>query len=213
MVQIIQRSPQQPRRNFGEEIIGTLEQASNLHRQNQLQSQQRQAITERFGDEIANLPPELQKVAVSELLKSQGKESLLKQKTDLLGGLFGQNKSSFGNQIQNKGALEQGKTDQMQSNQGFDASQIPDEAIAQAAAIDPNIARSLQHAKDVALRDKREMERINLQKEKLSPEHVRKQHVASSQAQADVKYNQQVQENAKQLELKEKSLNRLRTIK
>ena len=55
-------------------------------------------------------------------------------------------------------------------------------------------------------------EKYNLQKERQSPEHQRQQHIESSQAQADVKYNQNLQELSRQHELKEQTLNRLESL-
>lgn len=93
-----------------------------------------------------------------ELLKQQGKQNILGKKQDFLSQLFG-------------GNAQQTQPDQMQPEetmpqQRFDPAQIPDEAIAQAAAIDPAMARELRAAKDTALRERREETKEKTGKEK-----------------------------------------------
>lgn len=90
---------------------------------------------------------------------------------------------------------------------------IPDNRQALAANfLDPNAARLLQHQQDVGLRENRAEREFDLQKRKASPEFKREQALESAQAQADVKYNQQLQEASKQHALKEQSLNNLETL-
>ncbi len=177
------------------------------------EAKKRQAIASLAGEEVANMPEEMQKIYFKEMLqgkrgqeleglRSSNKQEALQQKQDFLTQLLS---SSGQNQA---GSNNQNRTDQ-QGIQGFDPSTIPDEVIAKAASVDPNIARSLQHSKDVALREKRAKAEYDLKVEKASPEHKREEQLASAQASADVKYNQTLQELSKQHELKEQSLERL----
>ena len=73
--------------------------------------------------------------------------------------------SSMGARLAGQGRQNQGQgfKDQVQQSngeqkpipQGLDVSKISDEQIAQVSLIDPNMARNLMHAKDVALREQR----------------------------------------------------------
>jgi hypothetical protein len=197
--------------SFGEKLsagIGRgLDIGQQLMSENALR-QEKQNL-EKMHPELAGMPSDFQKLAYEYALKSdienkklQGKENLLGQKQDYFNKLFGEGKSPLNN----------GDRIQREQNMGFDASQIPDSAIAQASIIDPNLARSLQHAKDVSLREKRAEQTYELQKQKQSPEFQREQRVTGSQAEADVKYNQSLQESAKLNELKEKTLDRLEKL-
>ena len=113
---------------------------------------------------------------VAELLKQQGKNEVLESKQGFLSELFGGNKSQQNRMPQSNNQSDQQNQGNIQQ-QGFNPVDLSDEDIAQATAIDPNLGRSLQHAKDIALRDKRSEEKYNLQKERQSPEHQRQQHI------------------------------------
>jgi len=172
------------------------------HQQQQMQEQQKKYIEQLFGPEIANFPPELQKAVVVEALKQQGKEKLLGQKGELLGEVFSRGKQpSFGEQISQEHP--------QQMEQQFDPSKISDEDIARATSLDPAIGRELRSGKDTALREKRAEREFEYKKEQTSPEKQREKRVSTAQADADVKYNQSLQEASKQHELKEQTLDRL----
>jgi hypothetical protein len=184
--------------------------------QKQLQGQ-KQAIAQRFP-ELAGLPPELQKIGMAEMLKQQGKEKLFNQKQGYLDQLFG---GQGQGQQQGRGQeedvvrkLQQGSQENPQGmDQGFDPSQIPDEVIARAAAVDPNIARSLQHAKDVALREKsagktREFEREKFEYKKGSE----KEKMARSEAEAITKpLMLELQQARKNIPLQEQAIEDIKT--
>jgi len=131
---------------------------------NKLQQRQQAKALEKagFGD-LVGLSPEIQKIAIAERLKAQGKEKLLGQKQEMLQGLFGGGSPTEEGMGQK---LASGDEQQSQGAGGFDASSISDAAIAQASAIDPVIGRSLQHAKDVALREKSTQRKHEFEKEK-----------------------------------------------
>lgn len=119
----------------------------NLLQQREQQMQQLQMadqLRQLTGQDLSGLPPEMQKAFGQELIKAQGKQQLTGQKNELLGQIFG-----GGQQSQEMGQSQQ--TQEMP--QGFDASRLTDAQIAQATALDPNLGRNLQHAKDVALRE------------------------------------------------------------
>src|SRR5260221_11361293 len=122
-------------------------------------------------------------------LQQQGKEKLFGKKQDFLnqiisGGQGGQSQDMMG------------KEQQM----GM-AGEMTDEAILQAMLVDPNVGRALQAQRE--FQEKR--------REK-SPEFQREQQLTKSQAQADVKYNQELQASEKQHELKSKTLDRLENL-
>jgi hypothetical protein len=218
----VQRKP-----SFSEKLsqgVGRgLEIGSQLMQQQEakkLQQQQGQQLSEMIGMDVSSLDPEIQKVAlqlslqgknqqVLELLKQESKKGLLKEKQDFLGQILGKGSQSQ----QNSQIPQEIGTGESQISQGwFDPNSLSDADIAQATAVDPNLGRMLQTQKDSAIKNKIANEKLDLAKLKSSPEYQRQQHLESSQAQADVKYNQQLQENSKQHELKEKSLNRLEQL-
>jgi|SRR5271166_6149115 len=168
--------------SLGQRFSAAVGQGLETGQQFYQQHQQRQAMEQAgFGD-LAGLPPDLQKVAIAERLRGQEKQRLLGQKQEMLRGLFGgqgQPQPGRGHPLANDGQ-EQEEGEQS----GFDPTQITDEAIAQAAAVDPNVARSLQHAKDVALRERsaktsREFEREKFEYGKSAEKEKAARHEAS----------------------------------
>lgn len=159
MVQIIGAgTPRGP--TLGQQLSAGIGKGLEIGQQMYQQHQQRQAMKELGLPE--NVSPEIAKTMLTERLKGESREKLLQQKMGMLGGLFGGGQSDMqsGNRQMNsadEGMIQEG---------GFDASQIPDEKIAQAALIDPNVARQLQHAKDVALREKTAEKKHAFEKEK-----------------------------------------------
>lgn len=199
-------------RAIGQDIPRLIQQ----QQQQQLLNRQNQAVKNQFGPEIASLSPELQKIYIADQLKN----TQAQKNQDFLSKLLSGNLSNDSQQefVEQQPIQQQNIQSQQvfprQKKQGFDVSQIPDEVIAQLAA-NPgtsNAARIIQQQKDVSLREKRAQEELALKQKKATPEYQREQHVEFSQAQADVKYNQQLQDLQKQNELKRQTLDRLREL-
>lgn len=212
MIMII---PQNRQKSFSERLGSGIAQAGQaasqlipqyLQQQEQLQRDQQgmQQLQKLTGVDFTGLSPDLQKAFGAEILKQQGKSQRQQGTQSFLDQLFKGGPSQQDQFNQEMGMDQQGPQ--------FDPSALSDAQIAQATALDPNIGRSLQHAKDVALREKREGEKLKLMKELHSPEHKREMQIEGSQAQADVKYNQELQNASKQHELKEQSLDRLEKL-
>jgi len=151
------------RQSFAQAFAGGLTEglpgAIEKYQQNQKQNE----LAKRFPG-LADLPPELQKVALSEQLKAQSKEGLLKQKHEMFSSLFGgknQSGKDFSSQVNGD---RQPNLDEMKP---FDPADIPDEAIIELATIDPQMAMAAQRAKTEANKQKRHQEDISFQKEKL----------------------------------------------
>jgi len=196
--------------NFAQAFGGLINQGAQFMQGQKQQKQQQQAANfakEKFGIDITGFDPDTQKALLVEAFKQQGQKGRLGQKQDFLNQLFG------GGQQPNedRGQSLRGEFQQDQGKQ-FDPSQLSDAQIAQVSAMDPNVGRALMHAKDVALRENRAQEELEFKKMKESPEHRRETQLESSQAQADVKYNQTLQEASKQHELKEQTLDRLEAL-
>lgn len=170
MVQIIEGNRKlTSSEKFGEAFSGgvnALSKFMDLKRQKENEAKRNETLQKLTGMDLSALPPEMQAAAFQEVMKTQGKEKLLGQKQEMFQNLF-----SGGNQgaPQNMGGQLRGDQSEQQmqemgmpqqgQQQGFNPINIPDEAIAQATMMDPNLGRSLQHAKDVALREKREGEK------------------------------------------------------
>ncbi len=134
MVQIL--AAREPNKTFAQKLnlgVGRgIEEAENMMKGRK----QSEAIRKTFGDEIANLPPELQKIAASELMKFQGKEKLFKKKEEFLSNILGKEKNDHTSENTEEEILT-GKF-----------SKISDEDILQATAIDPILGKALRDAKD-----------------------------------------------------------------
>lgn len=196
------------RQSFAQAFAGGLTEGLPGAIQKYQQNQEKNELAKNFPG-LAGLPPELQKVALSEQLKAQSKEGLLKQKHEMFSNLFGgknQTGKDFSSQVNGD------REPNLNEMKPFDPADIPDEAIIELATIDPQMAMAAQRAKTEANKQKRHQEDFELKKKKSSPEYQREQHLESSQAQADVKYNQQLQETSKQHELKEQTLDRLEKL-
>lgn len=194
--------PKAERSNFGSLVGGSV--GSNLS-QGFLQAIQSKQESKRNAlAQEANEERELRKMQIEHALKGKQQQELERMKQEGKRQILGE-KQDYLNRLLNQNTSQNGDEKSRQQKSGLDAANIPDEVIAQASAIDPNMGRALGHAKDVALREKREQE-------KMSPEFQRQQHLESSQAQADVKYNQSLQEASKQHELKEQTLDRLEKL-
>jgi hypothetical protein len=190
-------------RYLGQSLSQSLPQAIQRGSDIAMQQKKNMAIQQQFGPEIANLPPELQKLYVADQLKDQRSQKVW----DMINKAVGINP-----QIEQNEAME-GQTVPGQLNaQNFDPAQISDEALAQIAAVDPQTANLLQRQKDVALREKSRAQELAMKERKMDPEFQREQRLEASQAQADVKFNQQLQEASKQHELKKQTLERLEAL-
>lgn len=140
MVQVLS-APQPKRPSFAQSLVGgiaegvgpAIEKYEGLQRQNR----QNQAISKTFGSEIANLPPELQKLAVAESLKYESKEKLFNKKQDFLKKILGnENKENKNIEIEEKKPREE------------KFSNISDEDILEATSIDPILGKALRDAKN-----------------------------------------------------------------
>lgn len=207
MIQVLTPRDRERAPSVGERLsagIGRgLEMGSQLFKEyeaNKLAKQQRQMEDARFkeltGLDISGInDPKMREKAFELALQGQNRQKELSQKQDFLTKIFNPNQESS-----------------VEKTSEFNPSNISDAQIAMASAVDPNLGRILQQQKDVGLREKREQEKLELQKQKMSPEFKREERLASSQAEADVKYNQQLQESSKQHELKEQTLDRLEKL-
>ena len=123
---------------------------------------QQEAITALTGLDVSDInnPKVLEKV-VEGWYKNKTKEDLQKKKLDYLSETFGKedtNNLSDEEKLQGPNELdEEGATLQKEpSRKGLDVANISPEKLAKTASVDPNIARSLQHSQDIAIREKRE---------------------------------------------------------
>ncbi len=223
MVQVLAANPY--KRSFGEKINSGIENALGMFDQYQQQVQQQekmnqenQALKQRGIDLSGIRDPKARQEIIAQALqadramelerfKQQGKEQTQNQKQDYLSQLFGGNQGQS-SQIQ---PPEQSQ-DKMPSEARYNPGKFTDADIAKAAIIDPNLARIMQSQKDVAIREERANKELEFKKMKESPEHRRETQLESSQAQADVKYNAQLQDLSKQHELKQQTLERLEKL-
>lgn len=220
MVQIL---PSNPRQNSGqlagEALRGALDVYGQYKQRQQAaaQMQQENEAAKEMGVDLSGISdPRLRQQFVAEALKGKnqqqlemmrqkGKQENIRQKEGILNKLFAQ--PSNEDEMQNvEGQQEPSK------EKGFDIRNMSDAQIAQVGAIDPQLASLMQRQKDVVLREDRAQEELGLKKLKTSPEYKREQQLESSQAQADVKYNSQLQESSKQHALKEQTLDRLEQL-
>lgn len=145
MVQIIPR-PESSKDRFAKAFSNLGQSTSQLIPEELMKKKETKALNNLVGQDVSNIhDPELRKILLSEKLKGAEKSKLLEQKQEFLDKIFSKRQTSSANHEQ--------KYDE---NESFNAASITDEEIAAASAIDPNIARNLQHAKDVALRERRE---------------------------------------------------------
>ncbi len=138
---------------MGSQMIQEQKQAQQYNQENEM-------IKKLTGHDVSGIrDPKVRQQIVETALQGKQKEGLLSQKQDFL------NQILKGNGNQNNA---QGNLGAEQPQQNFDASKLSDEQIAQVSSVDPNMGRALTHAKDVALREKREDQKMQFEKEKLS---------------------------------------------
>jgi hypothetical protein len=212
MVQILKAPERKP--SFTQRLNLGLQKG--LEGLSEMKAQRDQAEALRSAGIDPSLSPELQKVALQEMLKGQNKQMAQQQKMSLLENIFGgrgqqdqQMQRPQQQGIQNQQEFPEGS---VQQQLGFDPAELSTEDIAMASAIDPQFGGMLQRMNDVALREKRAEKELEFRQMKESPEHRRDIQLESSQSQADVKYNQSLQEASKQHELKQQSLDRLEAL-
>lgn len=176
------------------------------------QMSQENEAAKRMGIDLSGITdPKMRQITAQEGLKNLYKEQQRQQKREYFSSLFGGQGSlkEMGDQL----SQELGSSPQeYATGKNFDVANIPDEIIAQVAVEDPQLGNLLQRQKDVAQRENRAEREFSLKEKKASPEFKREERVEASQAQADVKYNQQLQEASKQHELKEQTLDRLEKL-
>lgn len=176
-------------------------------RRKKLEEEERESenqFAQQLGLDLSGIVnPETRQKLLIEGLKQQSKRQLQGEKQDFLGQLFGSPSQSEG--------MPSERSERMPS-QAFDPGLLPDSAIAQASAIDPNLGRLLQQQKDVALREKRAEREFEEKQKKSSPEYQRQQKLTEAQASADIKYNQELQSSQKQHEIKSQTLDRLEKL-
>lgn len=217
--------PNNPRRSLGQRLSQGVGQALDIGQQMFSEHQQQQRQAEQMQQEnqaarqlgldlsgISDPKTRQQMFALAmqggnqqqlEMLKQQGKQQQLGQKQDFLNQIFGPGKEK--NQ-------DESRMESQPSKQGFDPLKLSDADIARASTVDPTLGRLLQQQKDVALREQRAEREFQERQKSKSPEFQREQQVTKSQANADVKYNQTLQETSKQHELKEQTLDRLEKL-
>jgi len=215
MVQVLAAAQRKP--SFGERLSAGVgrglevgQQLMDQHKQQEQLENARTRLSQLTGFDLTGFSPEMldevgkqyfhgQNQMALEELKQQGKSGLMQEKQDFLSRLFG------GSQQSSKSIAQDNEN--LQGN--YNPAEISDADIAQATAMDPTLGRELRAAKDAAVKERRFEREFEEKKRLTSPEHRREQQIESSQAQADVKYNQTLQEASKQHELKEQTLNRL----
>jgi len=144
-------------KSFGEEFGGQLggglgqgfaQAFSQAQQQKQMRAENEAA--KKMGIDLSGISdPKMRQAIITESLKGQQKQQLQGQKQEYLNQIFGE--QELGQERQKQ---------EMPQQSGFDVSSLSDEDIARASALDPNLGRSLQHSKDVALREKRGRENI-----------------------------------------------------
>ena len=187
--------------------------------------QSKQSMEKLFGPEVANLPHELQKEYVSKHLqggleerkqqiKYQNQINMMKQ----LGLDFGEGEGQ---------QQEQPQMNAQEPNQGMSGNEQPQPEPKQGqrrpnlysqskinamALVNPAVADKMQKRNDQIREQERHEETIALRKQERSPEVIREQRLSTAQAEADVKYNQELQAAHKQHEIKTSTLNRLEDL-
>jgi hypothetical protein len=150
-----------------QEILSSVMQASN---QFNLQNQKERGQTDL---ERLKGSQQAQNQMSLENQRQAGRKGLLNEKQSYLDQILGggQNQSQM---AQNQNTNQQGTP--QANGQQFDPLQVSDADIAKLSAIDPNMARNVMHAKDVAIREKR----ANLDAELKKNETERKFHTGYS---------------------------------
>jgi len=214
MVQIIKENRKPSTGERFSQAFGTGLNILQEHQQKQKlesQYQQENEAAKRLGMDLTGIrDPKMRQEALSYALQGRNQELLESQK------LQGKQQIAQGKQDFLKNVLGGNQNQQMNPQEGqmrgFDPSNIPDAAIAEATAMDPALGRELRAAKDTALREKRSERDFQEKQKEKSPEVLREKQIISDLAKADVKYNQELQSAEKQHKLKSQSLDRLEKL-
>jgi len=238
MVQIIRAREKGPSRGeqlaggFSRLAQGTVEHLGKLQDQKSEEArmkQENEAIKNEFGIDISSYGPEMRQKAFALAMQSRqnqqeygqklaGQSQLQQQKYELdranKEGLLEKKLGFLGKTLGGENNQGQPLQEMQQDAQegGLDVSKLTDADIAAISAIDPNMARSLNHAKDVKLREQREQKKFEESQRRTSPEYVREQELTKDQAKADTAYNTKLQDSTKRTVLKRESLNRLKQL-
>lgn len=154
--------PAVQRKSFGDRLnegigrgIDTLQEFKEMADKEAKQKKFADEIKRIYKIDVSGMSPEGAEKMGIEAYKQMAKQGRMDKTQEFLSGVFG---GKSGETNQENAPLNPAKDSIPQ--QGFDFSQISDEDIAIASSLDPNLGRSLQHSKDVALREKREQENI-----------------------------------------------------
>lgn len=227
MVQIIQENKKP---TFSQKLnIGLgrgLETGSQLfaqHKQEQMKEQQKKAVSSLMGNEIANLPENLQKLFVDYTLKGQNEQALNAQKL------------AWNNQklraIETERGLEPGSLQAYESDPAM-AERItkPSKPVTGSEPVPKNISQSIKkvlsnnpNANADELRIAMDEEGIpptysnpytenRRRMEESSPETLREKQIATAQASSDVKYISDLNQSRSKQILKKSSLDRLKAM-
>lgn len=220
MVQVIGQGRVRPKstsQQFGEAFSRLAQGASEHFNERQMMkemqevhqnrmNQENEAFKREFGGDISGVtdPKTRQEIFKQAMQVKQAPQMYNAKYGAKLGAL---EESGLGNYL--RGSSQENKNEE---KSGFNPANIPDEQIAAISAIDPNIARSLMHSKDVAMREQRSEREFEERKRLSSPEYQREKQVSSEQAKADIKYNNDLQAAFKQHEIKKNTLEKLEKL-
>ena len=205
--------------NFGKAAGAAIAGNYAGEKQREMQAREDKKLSEILGQDVSGLSPEMKKVAFQQIMTGQQQGQKQQQKENYLNQLFGPRGNQPMQGMQRgqglQGDQEMGQNPQEMNQQGFggfDVTKLTDEDIARASAVDPNMGRALSHAKDVALREKREQRNFEALQEQRSPEKIREKQLTHAQSTADVNYNKDLQAAHKQHEIKTQTLDRLEEL-
>lgn len=205
--------------NFGKAAGAAIAGNYAGEKQREMQAKEDKKLSEILGQDVSGLSPEMKKVAFQQIMTGQQQGQKQQQKENYLNQLFGPRGNQPMQGMQRgqglQGDQEMGQNPQEMNQQGFggfDVTKLTDEDIARASAVDPNMGRALSHAKDVALREKREQRNFEALQEQRSPEKIREKQLTHAQSTADVNYNKDLQAAHKQHEIKTQTLDRLEEL-
>lgn len=151
MVQILRRTPYKSTSDYVAEAFGALGESQGRESANRLRGEQAEALKSAGID--PNLPPELQKVALSESLKGKRQEDKFSKIADLFSDKSEEPSKKTNSIYEPEEEIESPK------KKSFKVSDVPKEKRAQFALIDPQASKALEHMADVEEREKSAEER------------------------------------------------------
>jgi len=141
-----------------------IQQHFQQKQQNEQLQKQRQQLSQLTGFDLSGFSPDMLQEVAKQHFQQQGKQAIQNQKQDFLSKIFGGNQQIG----QSPDQMLQGQPQMNQQQMGgFDPSQISDADIARATSMDPALGRELRAAKDTGLRERREEQKLNFEREKL----------------------------------------------